>query len=111
MHAAGRDRGQMAAGQVHAASMQRAGAGQVLAMLAMLSPVRSRSVLAMLSPVQSRWPRFARGRRVGSCWQSKPRKRAVLLKKEAFFEFVGYAQANEYAGFKNPPLKPAWIKG
>jgi hypothetical protein len=56
-------------------------------------------------------PHFARGRRVGSCWQSKPRKRAVLLKKEAFFEFVGYAQANEHAGFKTPPLKPAWIKG
>ena len=73
-----------------------------VSMLAMLA------MLAMLSCVFNWWPRVGY---VGSCWQSKTQKRAVLLKKEAFFEFVGYAQANEYAGFKNPPLKPAWIKG
>jgi hypothetical protein len=32
-----------------------------------------------------------------------------LLKKEAIFEIVGYVRANEYAGFQNPPLKPACL--
>ena len=33
-----------------------------------------------------------------------------VLKKEAFFRFVGHVLVNVYAGFQRVPLQPAWNK-